>query len=173
MKTATHQKFFSILQEVFPKSASEILSAEMIRDQLLSPFQLKLEKKVLEQVRSFVTKCYEIRDQKNYQEQLQISPDWVATPAILSCFDFHYSPAMGLKLIEVNTNASLYVTSHLLYLCQELSVPDPQLEKLHRSFQQSFDFEAHNHCFIMDRQPNQEGLYFEFLLFKEWLESKG
>jgi hypothetical protein len=170
------ESFLQQLKTHFPHSYPDIQSQERVRAQLISPFVLELPKTVLDQCQSLVAEVEKLIHSDSYRQQLPHQynwQNWPQTPCLLNCFDFHFNEAQGLKLIEINTNASLYITSHFLYLARGLTPPDPDLKSLMTSFKQVFDFENEGSLVITDKHPEQEGLYFEFLLYREWLQKNG
>lgn len=171
-----YQDYTQIIQQHFPDCGEAIVNKSLIKKELISPFCLSLPKIVLEKVKEFVSQIESLVQSQNYRDQLpsdQAWETWPHTPSLLTCFDFHYNPEQGLKLIEVNTNASLYITSHYLYLAQGLAPPDPDLLELKKAFADTFSLTKTSRLVIADREPQNEGLYFEFLLYKEWLEQLG
>ena len=170
------KKFFDYLEEHYPGSSFEIKKRNLIGPHFFSPFFLKLPRSVFVQAGEFIKNVYEIKESESYQSKLPSDRAWKAwpqTPSLLTCFDFHYSEKTGLKLIEINTNASLYVSHHLFLKSQGGSTPDPEMKNLLSSFEKSFFLNPGDSIFILDRDPENEGLYFEFLLFQEWLEKCG
>ena len=166
--------FFQYLQENFPESFGEIKEKNLIGPHFLSPFTVKLPKSLLTQVKKLVTTLYEIKESEDYQSKLPEKPDWRVwpkTPCLLTCFDFHYSEQTGLKLIEINTNASLFISTQIFMEAQGEASPDPGMKSLLKSFEKSFSLQPGDPIHILDRQPKDEGLYFEFLLFQQWLRS--
>ncbi|MCB0376849.1 MAG: hypothetical protein KDD33_00025 [Bdellovibrionales bacterium] len=167
---------FDFISQSFPKSFPQIRKENLINENLFSPFVIDLPVEVLKNVQSFVKRVYEIKNSSAYQEELppELSfksfPDY---PSILTCFDFHYTPEMGLKLIEINTNASLYMPIVLQGCAQGETCCDPTMDHLYASFKAAFDFKDGDAINILDEIPQNEGLYFEFLLYKEWFESLG
>ena len=171
-----YSSYLKSLSVFAPELPEEILNPQRIRPQLISPFVLQLPTSVLQSVQSFTTELFAVFNNPDYLRQLPPGRDWQSwpsTPCVLNCLDFHYRPETGLKLIEINTNASLYLASHFLYPLQGLSSPDADLLLLQESFQQAFALKAGDEVLLVDRDPQKEGLYFEFLLYKRWLESLG
>ena len=198
------KNLFDYLQRHYPRSAFEIKKGDLIGPHFFSPFLLNLPQSVFTQVRNFVKNVYKIKESDNYQSRLPKNVNWwkwPKTPSLLTCFDFHYSEEMGLKLIEINTNASLYISFHVFMEAQRDSEilwsgdrkgltkknsifgdnpaklenlnPDPEMKNLLKSFKKSLSLKPGDSIYILDREPKKEGLYFEFLLFQEWLERHG
>lgn len=167
---------YHYIKQHFPVSFPVIEEKALINPNLFSQHYLQLPKNIFEQVSNLVREIYRIKETEKYQGKLPRPEDlssWPKTPSVLSCMDFHYSEKMGLKLIEVNTNASLYIP--LKILSQIHLDPDQSLdlEKLFETFEKTFNFKNKPELSILDKEPQREGLYFEFLLFKEWLETLG
>jgi len=176
MATSQFELLHSYLEFCYPKSFPEIKERNLISENLFSPFNLELPKTILQQVQTFVEKVYQIKESENYQQTLPLPENfmgWPKTPSLLTCFDFHYSPEMGLKLIEINTNASLYLPIILQRCAQADHCVPPQFDSLLQSFVESFDLKSGDEISVLDEEPSKEGLYFEFLIFKEWLTQKG
>ncbi|MCJ8275818.1 MAG: hypothetical protein HRT44_04680 [Bdellovibrionales bacterium] len=168
--------YFEFLEKVFPKSLPEINEKKLISEYLFSPFVLDLPAELLNQAQDFVTEVYKIKDSKEYQDLLpqnDILEKAPNTPSVLSCFDFHYTEEMGLKLIEVNTNASLYLPLIIQSCAQGDQCADPTFDQLRESFEKAFNLKEGDEISILDEVPENEGLFFEFLIFKEWFERLG
>ncbi len=173
MATDFNAQFIQSLKGTFPKTYEQLSQSHGIKPMVFSPFQIELPSSLLTQVKQFVQKIYQIKESESYKNNLISDYDWSQTPvnsSVLSSFDFHYSPEMGLKLIEINTNASLYLAGQLYYESRGLTGYDPGLKSLLGSFQQALQLKAQDEICILDREPHEEGLYFEFLLYKEWFE---
>ena len=174
-----HNKFPDLLkyiEKTFPQSYPTIVAKDLINENLFSPFTYDLQTKVLNQVVEFVEAVYRAKEDKDYQNslpQMEIFAKAPTNPSILTCFDFHYSEDMGLKLIEINTNASLYMPIVLLGCSQASQCVDPTFEDLLQSFRQAFELKDGDPVDVLDFIPENEGLYFEFLLYKEWLIRNG
>lgn len=175
--TSKHlQPLLSYIKLFYPQAYEKILDQKLISENLFSPFLLELPQSICQQVESFVAEIYRLKETPEYQNQLRDVADishWPKNKSILSCFDFHYSQEQGLKLIEINTNASLYLPIILQRCAQAKQCKPPQFEKLYASFQEAFDLQPGSAISVFDENPEKEGLFFEFLIFKEWLEKKG
>ena len=168
--------YLEYLEKVFPKSFPEIKRDNLINPNLFSPFVIDLPEKILNTVDKFVSKVYKIKDSSDYHEALPkegVLENVPKTPSVLTCFDFHYTEKMGLKLIEINTNASLYLPIVIQGCAQGNHCTDPTFDVLLNSFINAFDLKKGDGISILDENPKKEGLYFEFLIFKEWLERHG
>ena len=138
--TPTKESILSLIEKIFPKSYPKVSNQDLISDKLFSPFRVSLPIEVLTEVKKFTKELYEIKESKSYQEQ--IAPqrpieDWPKTPSLLTCLDFHYSPEAGLKLIEINTNASLYLP-FALHRFGEKALSSEVMQSLLSSFKTCF-----------------------------------
>ncbi len=170
------KKLFDYLKKHYPKSFSEIEKKNLIGPHFFSPFLLELPQSVFIQAEKFIKSIYKIKESQNYKFRLPDDRNWKTwpeTPSVLTCFDFHYSEKTGLKLIEINTNASLYISHYVFLDAQGQTSPDPEMGSLLKSFKKGLSLKSGDSVFILDREPEKEGLYFEFLLFQEWLEKQG
>lgn len=147
----------------------------MVKGELISPFVVDLPKTIFEQAQLFVQKVYEIKESSEYQKDLsqQLNlDDQPQTPSVLSCFDFHYNEEQGLKLIEINTNASLFLPFCLPSQAHGLESFSDAEDKLLSSFQTAYGKKPES-IVILDEDPEKEGLFFEFLILQEWFENHG
>lgn len=177
MSNTSHlSPLLAYIEFCYPNSFKNIKEKSLISPNLFSPFVLDLPTSVLDEVRQFVQLIYKIKETQSYIEQINRPDsfqDWPTNPSLLTCFDFHYSEERGLKLIEINTNASLYLPLILQRCAQADQCIPPQFDDLFESFEKSFSLKGQESISVFDERPEQEGLYFEFLIFREWLNSKG
>lgn len=174
-----NKNIFSKVQEkfehFFPKTAESVTFENS--QNLFSKFTLELPASALQQAQAFVKEFYTLAQKPDYQqsvlsESLKLhdhSP--IAKPSVLCCFDFHYNEkSQELKLIEVNTNASGFLVGSLAFEGWDISTV-PFKDELVRSFKES-DLLSKNTLFIMDEKPEQQKMYLEFLLYKEFFENQ-
>jgi len=113
------------------------------------------------------------------REVLQNLPN-APKASLFQAFDFHLGPS-GPKLIEVNTNAGFGLG--IFYLNQFLKTQptfwknnffqNPKiLEEYAKDFKSFFSADASALC-ILDENPTEQALYFEFLLFRDFLSKVG
>ena len=166
----------SYISKHFPKTAEQFQTTAIINSNLFSPFQIELPREVLNQSKQLIKEIYQLSETPQYMQAIEVPKNfenWPKTPSVLTCLDFHYSSEMGLKLIEINTNASLYIPFQI----QKQALKDPtqflDLSLLEKSFYKTFDLDRFPELSIFDEQPEKEGLYFEFLLYQEWLKKLG
>lgn len=197
-----YQRFLGKLAEKYPKVyelrfANQSLERqhEILFPNLLSPYRVPIAKKTLEQASQIVAAFDRLRTSKSYiahicEQNVEILPK--GNYSALMSFDFHLAPSGQLKLIEINTNASMGLIGELIY----------QTHGIKNYFGASFDqqivdtFEAEYQLFatgqtpaqqapghalqtslrslnsiaIIDENPEQQRLFIEFLLYQELFE---
>ncbi len=148
----------------------------------ISPFHLRLPKSVLEEARSAVASFFELRSLEPYQSFVKTQrPDLSIQKnfSVLMSYDFHLT-SDGLKLIEINTNASSSLILTALYESEgRPSSPDGGsfLEKIRLAFESElkclgFDRESPK-ALIIDENPENQKMYLEFLLYQNLMKSWG
>lgn len=152
-----------------------------ISETLISPHKVQVPKTVLEEAQNFVSQIYKIRSSKNYVSEILGKYSLAEQPhfSALMSYDFHLLPD-GLKLIEINTNASLSVFTEVLSQFHETSQSiDSGLTKILDSFEAEYelfngkrDF-AGKKLVIIDDKPSEIPTAFEFLQYKKLLQERG
>ncbi|MCH2535482.1 MAG: hypothetical protein MK008_13640 [Bdellovibrionales bacterium] len=145
---------------------------------ILSPHQLRLPSSVYDQAQTLIKSIYALKHDTYYADYVLKPSGYKPQPhnAVLMAYDFHYSD-QKLKLIEVNTNASGYLLSHLCYKVQNDS-NQKALDDLKYSFKNDYELfynkSSNNlNIAIIDENPEQQKMYLEFLMYKSLFESWG
>lgn len=173
-------RYFQYLKNQFPELPSE--ANELISDKLISPFTLRLPKKILTDAQRVVENLYSLREKPDYLENVHVTAPLVAQPdpgnkSICMSYDFHLDATETLKLIEVNTNAAFLLMGYYLYQCQDLPLPVPQfdLDAFHTSLLEEARL-ANNplsSIAIIDETPQNQRLFIEFLLYEQLFKQYG
>lgn len=135
----------------------------------------RLAPSVLSEAQKFIQTIYKLRNNLQYQEAILGHPISQPHFSVLMSFDFHLTSA-GLKLIEINTNASHALTTYSLleYLEPQrksfLNVTDKILESFHLEYELFFNKKPSS-ILILDDDPLNQRAYFEFLMYKGLFES--
>lgn len=173
MKIYENQHNFAVVGGRFKKrfpQAAQHYDLETSKN-LFSNFTLEFKQEVLAKVQSLVSDFYKLKTTQEYYDHV-LSKDLVPLmpdhyhDSVLCCFDFHYNnESQELKLIEINTNASAYLAGTLL--CDE--------DQNHIACKQLTDSFADarllstDQLYIIDENPLEQKMYFEFLMYKELL----
>ncbi|MEQ1721973.1 MAG: hypothetical protein ABL930_02275, partial [Pseudobdellovibrio sp.] len=117
--------FVSYLNQKFPELSPEQLNP-LVSDQLLSPFQIKLSKNQIEQIKTEVNAYWNLRSwgelhlSERYSSLNLRKPD---NYSVCMSYDFHINPEGKPELIEINTNASFLALGLELYTFLNLINP--------------------------------------------------
>lgn len=154
-----------------------------LRDHLknmVAPTQLSLPRSVLTRAQTAIADIHtfahsaawlrELRSHLADSRQIAALETQAPDSSVLTSYDFHYDIANDqLSLIEINTNASMFL------LAAELSddtTREYAMQKLRASFFEEWNNRAPQMVRIIDDEPLQQKTYFEFLmysdLFREW-----
>ena len=181
-----YDKYVQTLEHLYPQTAKSIAVRERLSETLVSAHVLQLPTSIRENAARIVSAFHKLRESKKYQ-------DFVAQKlgaerrdsfdpgnySALMCFDFHYTENKELKLIEINTNASVSLIGDLLYRTHGIKnvfSTDFRAEIL-KTFQADHALACKSKelksIAIIDQEPEQQRLYLEFLLYKELFETAG
>ena len=146
---------------------------------LFSFQKLGLFKGHFETIQKFIRATYDLRDSKNYQKKVLGHETTQKNKSVLMSFDFHIADD-SIKLIEINTNASHFMTSYLMsdfVLQDQLPIAD-SLQDLQQSFLKEWGLfsggsKKLSHICIVDEDPKTQRSYFEFLIYKRFFEDLG
>ncbi|MCE3011245.1 MAG: hypothetical protein LW875_11605 [Proteobacteria bacterium] len=178
-----HQ-FISFLRDKYSGLSHQDLEA-ITAEHLLSPFKIELPKTVLSQAQEFVglAYAYSHTDQARQRTQKELQKKGLKAQSNASLFmsyDFHLGEDGVLKLIEINTNAAFYFLGSELYEFRKLPQPvspDP-VGDLFKDIENEFNLLGYKapsqmKLQIVDESPTLQRLYLEFLVAKNWFESRG
>ena len=166
-----YKKYNGLMAADFPEASRHLTYEQLIH--LMSPFVLRLPKKVFYQARAVIKTIYKIS--REYPEQDNIlqekikkfCPPKIKNSSVLMAYDFHLFEN-DLKLIEINTNASGFMLSDL---SQRAHGFPSSLPSLQRSFCE--EMRGSKNVSIIDHSPQEQRMYVEFLIYQEWFKSWG
>lgn len=177
------QTYFNYIKNQFPALAES--SIELLSDNLISPYQLKLTKKIMNQAEDVVKALFALRENSHYQSNVYQRIPSVAqrdpgNKSICMSYDFHLDQNGNLKLIEVNTNAAFLLMGYFLYGYRNLPRPvmDFSLDEIKQNILEEFQLSEISRnplssIAIVDDAPSSQKLYFEFLLFEQLFNQFG
>jgi len=172
------------LAKIYPKVGKALAqNPELLFVNMISPFKLELPKKILRDARAFVEGLFDYRQRTAETHSIASQHPHLKTvknSSILMALDFHINEQGDLKLIEVNTNASFYVMSTILYNTHNLKWLDgvEPLALLKESIYNEIKLvqgkaPLNPHIVIVDENPKEQRLYVEFLIYQELFQSWG
>jgi hypothetical protein len=172
-----YSEFIEFSKKEYPEFR-EVFEKEAPSPNLFSFQTVTIPIATFEKIKEFVQIAYHLRNNSNYQKDILGSVAAHPNLSTLMSFDFHLVNSKP-KLIEINTNASHFLTSKLMesFICsnEKRKTPFPEaLEKLKASFLNEWKLFG-NHLLkticIADEDPTMQKAYFEFLLYKKLFES--
>lgn len=165
------------LASEFP--STKVLSDTIEFDRVLSPHRLKLPKQIAERVQAGISAHYQLVNKASVQNLLVQDQPWLKTiptnpNAVLMSYDFHTTENGEAFLVEVNTNASSYLVSRLMYEAHGLSA-QWQGQDAQSALVDSFKKEAGTakSFAIVDDQVQEQKMYFEFLMYQDLFTANG
>lgn len=179
-----YDRFLETLKREYPETARSIDLTERVSPLLLCPTALELPQSILEQARAIARAFQALRDLPERKRELERLTPQVIDPgnaSALMSFDFHIDDSGSLRLIEINTNASMALMSDLIYKTHQLEnhISRDFKETIWRTFESEW-----RHVFadrtgspesiaIVDEEPAHQRLYIEFLLYRELFHQHG
>lgn len=180
-------ELIQFLLKKYPDLKSDQLS-NLISDQMLSPYELKLPKSVFASAETFIKSIFELRKKSEYskffqKDLLQKNIQDPGNYGICMSYDFHVD-SMGVpKLIEINTNAAFLALGYELCQARNMKMPVPNFQW--SEFRKCLEEEYLNwslakglksslkKIIIVDENPSEQRLYAEFLVFREIFKDLG
>ncbi len=174
-----YQEYRKKLEEQYPSLAQENLGNPPV-----SPFLIKLTHDTVNEIRDLIKVFYKMTHLKNYKDLIHTDHaiylnSAASESSLLMSYDFHLDKNNCLKLIEVNTHSSGYLTSELVDQMQGIrKQTDNSLLSLKKSFEeewQSFSGQTDPplNVLIVDHQIKTQKMYIEFLMYKDLINSWG
>jgi hypothetical protein len=117
-----YDEYVQTLEKEYPNTAKAGRVRELLSATLVCPHIIKLPKVIREEAQAAVEAFHELRLSEKYQAfvatQLTSEAEhlfFAGNYSALMCFDFHWTHQNKLKLIEINTNASVSLIGDLSY----------------------------------------------------------
>lgn len=175
--------FVQQLKKSYPGLNNDTLDS-IISENLISPFKIELPTTVRTQAQKIVKACWELRENKNYQNQhlTFLNQQGLGDPgnkSILMSYDFHLNNENQLKLIEINTNAAFMLMSLEMHEMQNLPLPiaDFNKQKISEMILNELKLQNKNvqkpSIAIIDDKPEEQRLFIEFLAYNELFKQFG
>jgi hypothetical protein len=176
--------FLTHLRARYPKTSAALNIEDRLSPFLISPHKVQLPESVKDQAVSIVKAFSELRD--DHERDTRLSAQIPETPApgnasALMSYDFHVDVAGNLRLIEINTNASLSLIVSTLYRYQ--NVRNIFSDNFEAEILKTFENEYLMHelssqrklvrIAIADESPEEQKMFIEFKFFQELFESSG
>lgn len=165
----------------------DTLKNHPIKENLLFSQSIPLSNQVFQTCYLIIKAFWQLRQNPTYQKYVKEQSQMTYDPqhySILMCYDFHITEA-GVKLIEINTNASFAIVVGLLSHKNKDGLPlDLPTDNYngHESLRHAIYEEMtrfglnprdHLNIAIMDNDPEKQKAYFEFHYYKSLFEHWG
>ncbi len=177
-----HRSFTNAVASSYPSTAAHFSFADRIVSTLVSPYVLELPSSVRHEARQIVAAFFHLRELPEWQAQLRGQQPPVREPgntSVLMSYDFHIDSAGDLRLIEVNTNASLSLIVDELHRFQKVEnvfsreFRDEILDAFEREFHDSGVKGPLSRIAIVDLKPREQRLFIEFAMYQELFGRRG
>ncbi|MES2769956.1 MAG: hypothetical protein V4596_12495 [Bdellovibrionota bacterium] len=174
-----YNEFIEFCKLTYPEF-KEVFEKESPSPNLFSFQTVTMPQETFEKIKEFVQVAYHLRNNASYQKDILGQAPVHPNLSVLMSFDFHIVNG-NPKLIEINTNASHFLTSKLMedFVCKtenRKSAFPNAIEKLKDSFLNEwklFSNQMLKTISIVDEDPTMQRAYFEFLLYKKMFEQMG
>ncbi|MBK8202045.1 MAG: hypothetical protein IPK68_06920 [Bdellovibrionales bacterium] len=179
-----YQEFKRKLFENYP-STEALPDLDLLH--MVSPYVIEVENGTIERIRSFIESAYSLSRTAEYQAKIQKDDTEVFShpsrnQSVLMAYDFH-TPLQRESLIEINTNAAMFLISDLLNQIQGIHLKSKNdfspIQALKESFLEEFRaFSRNPTCspkkiVITDENLKQQKRYVEFLMYRDLFASWG
>ena len=170
----------------YPKTVSSFDLREKLSSNLISPYVTELPTSLRTQAETIVQAYFALRNSKTWSNRLKNIDPKLEDPgntSILMSYDFHVDENQQLRLIEINTNASLSLVVDISHRVHDLknTFSEEFRNELLESFAQEHreaaaktgSKKALSNIGIVDEKPETQRLFAEFKLFQELFGQKG
>ncbi|MCB0362294.1 MAG: hypothetical protein KDD35_06215 [Bdellovibrionales bacterium] len=182
-----HETFYKTLKarlfSDYPSTVS--LEKELDLERLVSPFVIEMSRQSFEVAQMFIRAIFTLTRTDKYKELIAVDQEEIffhppLNNSVLMAYDFHVTPK-GLALIEINTNAAMYLVSDLLSEHHRLShfTSERPLELLKDSFLREYRLFSQNpdgtpqKVVITDENIRHQKRFVEFLMFQDLFKRWG
>lgn len=148
-------------------------------DRLISPHRLELPKQIADLAQAGISAHYQLGRKPSFQKKLAASQPWLAdvpvqTDAVLMSYDFHTTASGEAYLVEVNTNASSFLLTCLMYEAHGLPAQWKGRDAK-QALLEAFKSEVRGgqSFALIDDQLLEQKMYFEFLMYKDLFDQSG
>ncbi len=178
-----HREFTKACASDFPETDARYPFRERIAPTLVSPHVLELPRSLADEASRIVEAFFALRQSSAWQKHAVTQKPPLQDPgntSALMSYDFHVDAVGALRLIEINTNASLSLVVDELERFHSLHNPfspdfrEEILETFAREFKDSHAADRPlQHIAIVDVEPAKQRLFIEFAMYQELFKRRG
>jgi hypothetical protein len=176
-------RFIGHLESRYPKTASSLDLKERLSPHIFCPDVISLPASFKSQAEEIVKAFWALRNLPLRTSRLEAMAPPVIAPgnsSILMSYDFHTDDQGQLRLIEINTNASMGLMVHSMHeLWNEPNAFSPDfgqeiVASIRREFHSAYPGGRKlQRAVIIDETPDRQRMFPEFHMYRELLESEG
>ena len=178
-----HREFTKACAADYPATDARYSFTERVAATLVSPYVLELPSAVRVQAEAVVDAFFALRSTPEWQTHAVTQEPALQDPgntSALMSYDFHIDFAGSLRLIEINTNASLSLMTEVLHRFH--GVANVFSSDFRKEIVETFAREFHDsksatgalkHIAIVDVDPPKQRLFIEFAMYQELFEREG
>jgi hypothetical protein len=177
-----YENFLRQLGQDYPETAQRLDLRERLSPLLICPATVELSKGIWTQATEIVEAFFNLRQSPERKTALsRLAPELVdpGNYSALMSYDFHIDEQGRLRLIEINTNASMALIADLIYRTKGLDcapIDKDFRSEIINTFRSEFSLSQKHHknqlrnVAIIDEKPLVQRLYIEFELYRELFE---
>jgi hypothetical protein len=164
----------------YPRTAASLDLRARLSPNLFYPEVVELPSAIRDQAIA-ITRAFqnlrELPDRKLALENLDPTIPDPGNYSVLMSYDYHVDEQGRLRLIEINTNASMSLITEMIYEVQ--GEKNPFVANLSTDMIDCFVKEGElaghtpQHVVICDENPQQQKMFAEFLMYQELFENRG
>lgn len=169
-------RFLAQLSQFYPETARNFDFRAHLSPLLFCPEVVKLPRDLRQQAEAIVRAFFALRNLEARRRDLSAREPAIPDPgntSVLMSYDFHVDEAGQLRLIEINTNASMSLMTDVLHAVQ--GVPNPFSPDFRREIIDCFLLEYKlakigrplQRAAIVDENPTAQRLFTEFRCYAE------
>lgn len=178
-----YESLLEKLRSLYPETSRSVELRERLSENLFCAEVIPLSQDIRTQAQDIVRAFWSLRNEPSWKARLESkSPEFQdpGNSSVLMSYDFHIDEAQNLRLIEVNTNASMSLLADALY--KHHGIPNSFTtnfrEEIFETFRAEFAFAFPDgrhaeRAVIIDQAPEKQRLYAEFRLFQELFSERG
>lgn len=178
----SYHQFYKQLEATAHKLFPELSGVQVSWEHLISPLELKLPKSVLTTAQAAIDAFYRVSHTPAFAAALSPVPVGVHSgghDSVLMTYDFHTNEDGQCFLVEINTNGAGFLLSSVMQIVKlgQAAESFKPLLDLRQSFVRELELSKRSadrpHVAIVDENLQEQKMYPEFLMYKNWFEAQG
>lgn len=177
-----YDELLKVLPGLYPATTRELDWSQAVSPLIVCPQDVRLPRSLKTQAEKIVDAFFALRGEPGRSAELSEREPAVPVPgntSILMSYDFHVDTNGNLRLIEINTNASMSLMVDAMTEAKKM--PRDFSTDFRREIVESFELEhdaarpGHKmkSVAIVDEHPENQRLYVEFKMYRELFERHG